>query len=645
MGVNSKLLLMNIPTSKKELLDALINGTAKLRREIVEFFAAKSEDVFTNPNQDKSRKDNSIIDVTGESFEIVQTDGEVGLNQSEIRVPFWEHHYVYSFSEINGATKEQKEFYIYLKNQFLNKIYVDLEDNTNYAFVLLFDLLREYDSYQNIIKLENQLHLLGQFYPKTKSYAVSFLTRKMEARGDDEGVARLNNEYQYGYNYYDYWSFGNNYKTKLNLTDDEVKLLNRLYSPNNNFCNIEFCCLEIIKLYLSTIKQLLGKCVEEETNFDEHIAAVADLVARKQFRYRLNSQNYKYCIESTPNEIYSNIFKHCENAVRQHYEHKRKLNADAYFTNTEVKAEFETRIGAKVKEIIAGLVLHIALPDEATEIELYSQNANRWKIKFGELTATYKNDTKQFVESILLLGKLNGKNPSVENIFFEASKFIAKTDKEASLSLYIYYLYHDLKSATFDNKKLTKTIQKSLFKTNEQLHNFEIIIGEFIKDRNLEKALQEVSKIYAVKRKKIQLNTALIKEVQQQHSGTVELLNEFLQDEYEDETTTIKTREINSEEISIEIIQKNETISNSMFTSEIAFTQIHTTTLEIFSKNNLTLSQSELETFAKSQGAFKNQLIGSLNEICYETLDDVLIEEEDDFYTISENYYQRLLAK
>jgi hypothetical protein len=161
----------------------------------------------------------------------------------------------------------------------------------------------------------------------------------------------------------------------------------------------------------------------------------------------------------------------------------------------------------------------------------------------------------------------------------------------------------------------------------------------------LEKALHEVSKIYVVKRKKIQLDTALISEVQQQHSGTVELLNEFLQDEYEDETTTIKTREINSSELSIEITPKNETTSSSIFTSEIAFTSIHTATLEIFFKNNLTLSQRELETFAKLKGAFKNQLIDSLNEICYETLDDVLIEEEDNYFTINDNYYQKLLAK
>ena len=641
---------MNIPTSKKELFDALVNGTAKLRREIVNFFEKNNKTQTDSITSNVESKDDSIIDVTNESYAISrpaekQTNPLNNLNKYNLRVPFWEHRYVYSYSEINYATKQQKEFYVFLKNQFLNKIFVDVETNSNYAFILLFDLLREYDSHQNIVRLENQLELLGQFYPKTKSYAVSFLIERMEAKGDSEGVARLNDERRYGYYDHDYWSFGNKYKTKLSLGDDEVKLLNRLYNPNNNFCSIEFCCHEIIKLYLSTIKHLCGKFIEEDTNFDEQIAVVADLVARKQFRYRLNSQNYKYCIESSANEIYSNIFKHCENAVREHYGHKRKLNADAYFTNAEVKTEFETRIGTKVKEIIALGILQVPLPDEATDIELYAQNSTRWKIKFDELTANYINDGQKFVQDVLKLGKLNRKNPSVENIFFEASKFIAKTDKEASLTFYIYYLYQDLKSATFDNKKLTKTIQKSLFKTNEQLHDFEIIIGEFIRDRNLEKALGEVLKIYTVKRKKIRLDNAVIKNVQQQHSGTVELLNEFLQDEYEDDTTTIKTSELNDEEIKIEITPKTETVSISIFTSEIAFTPLHAAILEIFSKNNLMLSNSELESFAKSNGAFKNQLVDSLNEVCYEILDDVLIEEEDDYFTISENYYRKLLAK
>lgn len=245
----------------------------------------------------------------------------------------------------------------------------------------------------------------------------------------------------------------------------------------------------------------------------------------------------------------------------------------------------------------------------------------------------------------MVLGKLNKKNPSIEVIFFEASKFIAKIDKKAALTLYVYYLHHDLNSATFDNKKLTKTIQKNLFKTNEQLHDFEIIVSELIKDKNLQKALQAVSNLYEPKRKKIYLDHASIKEVHQKHSGTVELLNEYLKDEYEDENNAIKMHEINNEEVEIEITQKNEIIQNSTFTNDIAFTQIHTATLEIFAKSNFTIAQSELESFAKSKGVFKNQLIESINEICYDNLDDVLIEEEEDNYIINENYYQSILAK
>ena len=325
--------------------------------------------------------------------------------------------------------------------------------------------------------------------------------------------------------------------------------------------------------------------------------------------------------------------------------YKRKLNADLEYLNQEYKSEYETKITFKVSQLLQRLISSINLPDKDTEIELYSQNTNRWKVKFEEFTANYKNNPKDFIDSVVSLGNLNKNNPSIENIFFEASKFISKYDKESALSLYVHYLYHDLKSATFDNKQLTKTIQKSLFKTNEQLHDFEIIVSELIKDKNLNKALKGVTKVYEIKRKKIQLDTSSIKVVQQQHSGTVELLNEYLKDDFEDENNSIKSQEINSEEIKIEITQKSEDISHSAFASDLSFTSIHVTALELFSKSNFCVLQSEFEVFAKSRGIFKNQLIESINETCYEFLDDVLIEEEDDHYTINTNYFQRISAK
>jgi TerB-C domain len=615
----------------------------EIRDELVQSLIKNIKVTVMTSSSTSNYNDDSIIDVTDQSYRI---NSNSNLKKYSSSVPYWAHHYVYSYAEINSASSEQKKFYAIFKNSFLNGEYFDLEGNTNYAFILLFDLLIEFDNHKDISKLKSQLKILGQCYPKTKSYGISFLIQKMEANGDRDGVSRLRAEDRYSYqNYntdYDYWKLGSKYKTKLKLNDEEVKLLNKLWYPSNNFCSVEYCCVEILKLYITVIEDLKASYIEAGTTIDAQFIAVADVIARKHFKYKNGSQNYKYCIETTTNEFYSHIFKHCENAVREYYGHKRKINTDTYYTTAEAKTEFETKIISKVSGLLPVLISKVSIPDEATDIELYSQNTNRWKIKFEELTASYNEKPKEFIDSIVALGKLNKKNPSIENIFFEASKFIAKYDKESALSLYVHYLFHDLKSATFDNKQLTKTIQKSLFKTNEQLHDFEIIVSELIKDKDLEKALKNVSKVYEVKRKKIQLNTTSIKEVQQQHSGTVELLNEYLKDDFEDENNSIKSQEINNEEIKIEITQKSEDTSHSAFVSDLSFSSIHISALELFSKSNFSIPQNELEIFAKSKGIFKNQLIESINETCYDFLDDVLIEDEDDYYTINTNYFQRI---
>lgn len=620
----------------------------EMKDELVQNILKNIKITVTTSSSTKSNYDDSIIDVTDQSYRINSNNN---LKKYSSDVPYWSHHYVYSYSELNSASAEQKKFYNIFKINFLNGEYFDLEGNTNYAFILLFDLLNEYDSHKDISKLESQLKILGQCYSKTKSYGISFLIEKMELDGYSDDVSRLRAEDRYGYqnynsNYdYDYWRLGSKYKSKLNLNDEEVNLLNKLWSPSNNFCSIEFCCLEVLKLYLAVIAELKAKYESEGTTIEKEFTFVADVIARKHFKYRNGSQNYKYSIESTTNTFYSNIFKYCENAVRESYGHKRKLNTDSYYTNEEVKSEFDSKIITKVIELLPTLISKITPPDEATEIELNSQTTSRWKIKFEELTTNFQSNSSAFIEDIIELGKVNKKNPSIENIFFEASKFIAKYDKVASLKLYVHYLYHDLKSATFDNKQLTKTIQKSLFKTNEQLHDFEQIVSELIKDKKLEKALNAVPKIYEVKRKKIQLDRTTIKEVQQQHTGTVELLNEYLRDEFEDENNTIQSQEINSEEIKIEIIQKNEKSHHSAFLGELSLNPIHISILELFSKNNFSILQSEIEDFTKPKGIFKNQVIESINETCYEVLDDVLIEEEDEYYTIIPEYFQKISTK
>ncbi|URC12355.1 tellurite resistance TerB C-terminal domain-containing protein [Flavobacterium sp. B183] len=582
--------------------------------------------------------DNSIIDITGESYSLSNIS-------KTSNVPFWGHQYVYSYSEINSATSQQRVFYKTFKFNFLNGICTDLDGNDNYAFVLLFDLLKEFDTHKNIARLEKELNELKINYPKTKTYCVSHLVKKLEQhdlRKDSERIRRQENYYD-DYSGYDQLKLGFQFRIKLNLNDEDAVLLNNIWNPANNFFNIEFCAVEIMKFYLSVIKRLDERCKKDSSSLQEELTTVADIIAQKHYNYKPGSNNYKYSIETVINELHSNIFKYCENTVREIFGHKRKLNVDLTYISNVVKEEYNERIIIRLNKILQIYAPTINEPDEKTDYELNIQNTTRWKIKFDELTINFNKDSDTFINQIINLGNLNKDNPSVENIFYDASKFIAAHSKEAALVLYIYYIHYDLKSVKFDQKPLGVTVQKTLFKNGDQFDDFQAIINEFIKDKDLEKALKAVKNVYTAKRKKIQLDRNAIQQVHEKHSGTVELLNEYLRDE--DEQEDLKTELVINREPENQTVSEYSTIDTSLYDSLLNFTKIQQDVLDSFSKANFSVLQTDFETFAKSKGMFKNQLIESINEVCYETLDDVLIEEENDFYIINENYYNRILAK
>ena len=103
-------------------------------------------------------------------------------------VPYWAHHYVYAYSELFSASTAQKEFYTVYKHAFLNDTFYDLEVNTNYAFILLFDLLDEYGIHKNSFESEKRIETLGKYYPKTARYGMPFLIKGMQSHGDFQGL-------------------------------------------------------------------------------------------------------------------------------------------------------------------------------------------------------------------------------------------------------------------------------------------------------------------------------------------------------------------------------------------------------------------------------------------------------------------------
>ena len=219
---------------------------------------------------------------------------------------------------------------------------------------------------------------------------------------------------------------------------------------------------------------------------------------------------------------------------------------------------------------------------------------------------------------------------------------MAKYNKIESLKFYIYYIYYDLKSTKFDNKQLSKTIQKNLFQTNEQLKDFEKVIAGLMDHKDLNKSLLEVAKIYQPKRKRIRLDESVIKEVQMQDRGAVEHLNEYLNDTYEDKNTIITHKEISDEEIKLEISSKMPDKTPGIFISDIILNENQSDLIRLFLDKSFNVNFNDLDLYCKENGVLRNQLIDSINESCFEILDDVLIEEENDVYIMNEVYFQKL---
>lgn len=589
----------------------------------------------TTPNSNNSDKDESIIDVTNQPNENIDA-----TKNSTVLPYYWKNKFISSYNDIFSATDEQRDFYATFKLAFLKNVYINLSGNTNYLYILLFDLLKEFDTGNNITKLEGLINRLVVFYPEIKNYALSsFESKKLN-------YSVFANRNQDSNTDYDYWKLGNKYKDKLKLSGNEVTLLNSLIDTDNKFNSIEFCAVELIRLLLDCVNKLEEYSKENNSKFENVVAEIAHIEIVSKYKYKQGSYNYKSIFDNFSSTVYQCIYKTCENTLRDYFKVGRKTELNWYLHSENAIILFKEKVLNIIQPFVDLSISEKKEIDLESEIKINNYSRSRYKNELKLLSESFDTEKiSTYNNAIENLELRNQGNPFIENIYYEASKFVSKYDKSLSLTYYIKYLYHDLKSATFDNKQLTKTIQKSLFKTNEQLHDFEIIVSELIKDKDLDKALKNISKVYEVKRRKIQLDTASIKDAQQQHSGTVELLNEYLKDDFEDENNTIKSQEISNEEIKIEITQKSEEVHQSAFVSELTFSEIHTTALELFAKSNFSVSQSELEAFAKSKGVFKNQLIESINEICYNFFDDVLIEEEDEYYTINTNYFQRILAQ
>ena len=241
---------MNIPFNSKVInVKPKIMGSDKLITEINE---NRIQTIKSQIN--KNFSDETIIDIKNEVLDLSIEDKGI-ISRTQLEVPTWSHSYVYSYDEIKYASNQQKKFYFHLRENLLKGKLIDIQGNTNYAFILYFDLLNEYRNHKKIKLLEEQFELIGQICPKTKNYTLQILIDELKKRSDTYSIEKLkeleNPLFRFENGYTDYnpyqYKLGSLFKDKLKLDKKDVERLNKIYHSSNVFLSIENCLIEVIK--------------------------------------------------------------------------------------------------------------------------------------------------------------------------------------------------------------------------------------------------------------------------------------------------------------------------------------------------------------------------------------------------------------
>jgi hypothetical protein len=605
--------------------------------------------------------DINIVDITNQSY---QLNKNIRLVKYPKSIPYWGYFDNLVYSDLEKASPQQKNFYAIFKESFLKNQYYNLDySGKNYVQILVFDFIREYHADNDIQKLNQHFAVIKKLYDIATSICNFFLKEIVIKIGDEKRLANHLKAIRLDYDFKslnnEEWDLGYRYQIKLDLSDAEVVHLNNLDFQENSFNTIEPFQEEILKLYLKTLYALKKSFQQDNTTIDIAFNIVADLIARKNFRFRNGSRNYFNSIQQSQYDFLQYILKSCENEVRKKYIVKTKIIKGSTLFHVEAKKVFDSLIVQKVAAVIEPLIQDIEDIDPKYEVELNTINPTRWKIIFENLKNSFNGDIKTFSEGIQQLININPNNPSIENLYLEASKYIVTHNKELALAFYIKYIDQNRKTDLHKLKALPKTFNKILFSDKKQQAQFEAIVASYSADKNLENALQQIPKIYAIVRKKIKIDTETVKDVQKAHAETVELLEEYLKDDLEETihppiiTKAVKEKSTSkaAKDAKVEKVDKPEKVEKpithiiSKFISTLHFNEIDIKLLDLMEKNNFSILQSDVEKFAKSNGVFKNQLIEHINDSCFDTLDDVLIEEEDQHYTINKQYFSKITVQ
>lgn len=245
-----------------------------------------------------------------------------------------------------------------------------------------------------------------------------------------------------------------------------------------------------------------------------------------------------------------------------------------------------------------------------------------WEIYYYHLQRTFKPEhIQQYYEKVCWLSKCNSSIIARRKIYLDAFQFLVNIDREYSLKLYLYYLHVSIE---IKHRKISARNSKVLFKSQGEKERFDMICADLLRHRRLPKALELFDRIGISQRKKISLNIEAIKTAAEKQSKVADVLGEWLADEEVPVPVNIPKKNV----------EENSTVKPQENPKDALF--------QLFINHSYRINKEEVDIFARSHGLFTSQFVERINDEHFEQLDDVLIEEDEEYYTLNEAYYRQI---
>jgi len=254
--------------------------------------------------------------------------------------------------------------------------------------------------------------------------------------------------------------------------------------------------------------------------------------------------------------------------------------------------------------------------------DLY-KNTDAWEVFYSHLSEAFrKEDVQSLYDKICWLAEQNNGIMAKRKIYFDSYQHLVDIDREYSLRLYLYYLHA---STEIKYRKLSVKNSKVLFRKPGEKERFEAICADILEHKDLEKALELFDRIHISQRKKIALNIQAIKSAAEKQSKVAGVLGEWLND---DEDKVIVNEAPSETIVESPVSKPLKNPKDALF--------------QLFISNSYRINKEEVDIFARSHGLFTSQFVERINDEHFEQLDDVLIEEDEDYYILNEAYCRQI---